>query len=43
METENIVRERMERGELVFGVRLRSFSTTLLQVLGQLDVRVWIP
>ena len=38
MGMENIVRDRLERGESVFGVRLRSFSTTLLQVLGQVDV-----
>ncbi len=34
----NIVRSKVERGEHVFGVRIRSFSTTLLQILGQVDV-----
>jgi len=38
MGNENVVRARLERGEPVFGVRIRSFSTTLLQVLGQVDV-----
>lgn len=38
METENTIRTRLERGERVFGVRIQSFSTTLLHVLGQVDV-----
>ncbi len=38
MRTENIVRSKLECDEPVFGVRIRSFSTTLLQVLGQVDV-----
>lgn len=38
MPTENTVRSKLERGNPVFGVRIRSFSTTLLQILGQVDV-----
>ncbi len=38
MKQRNVVRSKLERGEPVFGVRIRSFSTTLVQVLGQVDV-----
>ncbi len=38
MPIENTVRSKLERGDPVFGVRIRSFSTTLLQILGQVGV-----
>jgi 2-dehydro-3-deoxyglucarate aldolase len=38
MGTENTVRSNLVLDTPVFGVRIRSFSTTLLQVLGQVDV-----
>lgn len=38
MEFENVVREKLDRNKPVYGVRIRSFSTTLLQVLGTAGV-----
>lgn len=38
MKAENTVRSKLEQDAPVFGVRIRSFSTTLLQILGQVDV-----
>ncbi len=38
MVTKNVVRSKLERGEPVFGVQIRSFSTTLLHALEQVDI-----